>query len=240
MAALSPSPATPRTTTGPAGQRGVPVAEDVTVDIMLVDDHAIVRQGLRSILERESDLRVVAEASTAAEALAVVGRSRPRIVLLDLKLSTSSDTEGLELCAQLSERFSELGILVLTTFLDDQLVLRAVRAGARGYVVKDVDTSGLIRAIRDVARGESAFDARSAAAMVRGLNTPPAGESKKLTPRECEVLELLARGLSNREIGARLYVSETTAKFHVGNILRKLEVTRRAEAVYEASKMGVI
>ncbi|WP_159317030.1 LuxR C-terminal-related transcriptional regulator, partial [Raoultella terrigena] len=129
---------------------------------------------------------------------------------LDLKLSTSSDTEGLDLCAELAGRFSQLGILVLTTFLDDQLVLRAVRAGARGYVVKDVDTSGLVRAIRDVARGESAFDARSAAAMVRGLNAPAAGEEKKLTAREREVLGLLARGLSNREIGSRLYISETT------------------------------
>lgn len=228
------------TLTPPTHVAGVPAPDSAVIDIMLVDDHAIVRQGLRSILERESDLRVVAEASTAAEALTVIGRACPQIVLLDLKLSTSSDTEGLDLCAELAQRFSGLGILVLTTFLDDQLVLRAVRAGARGYVVKDVDTSGLIRAIRDVARGESAFDARSAAAMVRGLNTPPAGEEKRLTPRECEVLELLARGHSNREIGARLYVSETTAKFHVGNILRKLDVSRRAEAVYEASKLGLI
>ncbi|KQY55439.1 MULTISPECIES: MadR family response regulator transcription factor [unclassified Nocardioides] len=218
-----------------------PTGPDVdTVDIMLVDDHAIVRQGLRSILERESDLRVIAEASSRAEALAVIAAARPRIVLLDLKLSTSSDSEGLDLCAELSEQYPHLGILVLTTFLDDALVLRAVRAGARGYVVKDVDTSGLIRAIRDVARGESAFDARSAAAMVRGLNAPTAAEQKHLTPRECEVLALLARGLSNRDIGRRLYISETTAKFHVGNILRKLGVTRRAEAVYEASKLGVI
>ncbi|RYU13522.1 response regulator transcription factor [Nocardioides iriomotensis] len=207
---------------------------------MLVDDHAIVRQGLRSILERESDLRVVAEASSSAEALAVVERARPQIVLLDLKLSTSSDTEGLELCAALVERYPELGVLVLTTFLDERLVLAAIRAGARGYVVKDVDTSALIRAIRDVSRGESAFDARSAAAMVRGLNAPPVEESKHLTSRECEVLKLLARGLSNKDIGEQLYISETTAKFHVGNILRKLGVSRRAEAVYEASKMGVI
>lgn len=211
-----------------------------TVDIMLVDDHAIVRQGLRSILEREPDLRVVAEASTVAEALAVVVRARPDVVLLDLKLSTSSDSEGLDLCEQLAAQYPELAILVLTTFLDEQLVLRAVQAGARGYVVKDVDMTGLVRAIRDVARGESAFDARSAAAMIRGLKAPPAGADRKLTPRECEVLSLLARGLSNRDIGARLYISETTAKFHVGNILRKLDVTRRAEAVYEASKMGVI
>lgn len=210
------------------------------VRIMIVDDHAIVRQGLRSILEREADLRVVSEASTAAEAMTVVGRAWPDIVLLDLKLSTASDTEGLDLCAELCKAYPHLGVLVLTTFLDEQLVLQAIRAGARGYVVKDVDTSSLIRSIRDVARGDSAFDARSAAAMVRGLNAPAAEDTRKLTTRECEVLRLLARGLSNKDIGAKLYISETTAKFHVGNILRKLEVSRRAEAVYEASKLGVI
>lgn len=226
--------------TAPTTIEPITDATTQTVDIMLVDDHAIVRQGLRSILERERDLRVVAEASTAAEALAIVGRARPEIVLLDLKLSTSSDTEGLDLCEQLVADHPEVAILVLTTFLDEQLVLRAVRAGARGYVVKDVDMTGLVRSIRDVARGESAFDARSAAAMVRGLKAPPVTDDKKLTARETEVLGLLARGLSNRDIGARLYISETTAKFHVGNILRKLGVTCRAEAVYEASKLGVL
>ncbi|MGZ4427734.1 MAG: MadR family response regulator transcription factor [Nocardioidaceae bacterium] len=218
---------------------GPPPSTDV-VGIMLVDDHAIVRQGLRSILEREDDMQVVAEASTAAEAMVVVAHAAPQIVLLDLKLSVSSDTEGLDLCEALVKQYPGIGVLVLTTFLDEQLVLRSVRAGARGYVVKDVDTSALIRAIRDVSRGESAFDARSAAAMVRGLNAPKVEETKKLTARECEVLRLLARGMSNRVIGEQLYISETTAKFHVGNILRKLGVSGRAEAVYEASKMGVI
>jgi two-component system, NarL family, response regulator DevR len=213
---------------------------EASVGILLVDDHAIVRQGLRSILEREDDLHVVAEASTAAEARAMMEHARPRIVLLDLKLSTSSDTEGLELCVELSTAHPDVGILVLTTFLDEHLVIAAIRAGAKGYVVKDVDTTGLIRAIRDVAKGGSAFDPRSAAAMVRGLNAPPVEESKTLTARELEVMQLLAHGLSNGEIGARLYISETTAKFHVGNILRKLGVSRRAEAVYEASKLGLV
>ncbi len=147
---------------------------------------------------------VVAEASSAAEAKAVVARSRPQIVLLDLKLSTSSDTEGLDLCADLTSAHPELGVLVLTTFLDENLVQRAVRAGARGYVVKDVDTSALIRAIRDVSRGESAFDARSASAMVRGLNQAETPSARQLTSRETEVLRLLARGMSNRDIGGRL------------------------------------
>ena len=102
-------------------------ARSGVVGIMLVDDHAIVRQGLRSILEREDDLRVVAEASSASEALAVVGRANPQIVLLDLKLSTSSDSEGLELCKQLTAQWPDVGVLVLTTFLDEQLVLQAIR-----------------------------------------------------------------------------------------------------------------
>lgn len=211
-----------------------------TVDIVLVDDHAIVRQGVRSILEREPDFRVVAEAATADEAMVVVGRARPHVVVLDLKLSTASDAEGLDLCRRLSVEHPEVGVLVLTTFLDDDLVLQAVRAGARGYVVKDVDTSALVRAIRDVDRGESAFDAHSAAAMVRRLNAPEPTQTNELTGREREVLQLLARGLSNKDIGAKLFISETTAKFHVGNILRKLGVSRRAEAVYAASKLGVV
>ncbi len=210
------------------------------VGIVLVDDHAVVRQGLRSILERERDLVVLGEASTSAEGMALVARVRPQIVLLDLKLSTSSDSEGLQLCSDLCAAHPGIGVLVFTTFLDDQLVLSAIHRGARGYVVKDVDTSALLRAIRDISRGESAFDARSAAAMVRGLNASPADPAKQLTAREGEVLALLARGLSNKDIGARLFVSETTAKFHVGNILRKLGVARRAEAVYEASKLGLV
>ncbi len=228
------------TSTTSTSPRDEPAAAADSVRIMMVDDHAIVRQGLRSILEREGDLEVVAEASTAAEALVVVGRAAPHIVLLDLKLSTSSDDEGLELCASLVAAHPDVRVLVLTTFLDEQLILKAIRLGATGYVVKDVDTTGLIRAIRDVARGESAFDPRSAAAMVRGLNAPAPQKAKHLTARESEVLALLARGLSNGEIGKALYISETTAKFHVGNILRKLGVSRRAEAVYEASKLGFI
>jgi DNA-binding NarL/FixJ family response regulator len=208
------------------------------LSIVLVDDHAIVRQGLRSILDREQDMSVVGEATTAAEALAVVERVRPDIVLLDLKLSTGSDTEGLTVCSELTSRYPAVGVLVLTTFLDDALVLDAIHRGARGYVIKDVDTSGLVSSIRAVARNESAFDSRSASAMVRSIRTAP--EEPVLTEREQSVLELLAHGLSNKVIGGRLYISETTVKFHVRNIMRKLDASSRAEAVYEASKMGLI
>lgn len=169
----------------------------------------------------------------------VVRATSPDVVLLDLKLSTGSEFEGLSLCTKLSASHPGLGLLVLTTFLDEDLVVRAVHAGARGYVVKDVDTTELVRAIRAISAGESAFDARSAAAVVRSLNgrTEP---REQLTDREMEVLRLLATGLSNHAIGERLFISATTAKFHVSNIMRKLEVTRRAEAVYSASKRGLI
>jgi two-component system, NarL family, response regulator DevR len=209
------------------------------IRLVLVDDHAILRQGLRSVLERESDLVVVGEASSEAQAEAVVRATQPDVVLLDLKLSAGSEFEGLTLCAKLSAAHPGIGLLVLTTFLDEDLVVRAVHAGARGYVVKDVDTTELVRAIRAIAAGDSAFDSRSAAAVVRSLSgrTEP---RQQLTDREIEVLRLLAAGFSNSKIGEKLYISATTAKFHVSNIMRKLEVSRRAEAVYAASKRGLI
>ena len=209
------------------------------IRLALVDDHAILRQGLRAVLEREHDLVVVGEASTEPEAEAMVAGTRPDVVLLDLKLSAGSEFEGLSLCTKLSAAHPGIGLLVLTTFLDEDLVVRAVHAGARGYVVKDVDIIELVRAIRVISSGESAFDSRSAAAVVRSMNGRTEAR-QQLTEREMEVLRLLAAGLSNNKIGEKLYISATTAKFHVSNIMRKLDVGRRAEAVYAASKRGLI
>ena len=210
---------------------------EAPVTIVLIDDHAILRQGLRSLLEREHDLQVVGEASSPGEALAVVQRTRPTIVLLDMKLSPGSDNDGLGLCAQLTKRYPGLGVLVLSTFVDDRLVISAIQHGACGYVVKDVDTQELVRAIRLVAQNGSAFDSRSAAAMIRSIHAPQA--RSPLTERELSVLRLVANGLSNRGIAAHLYLSETTVKFHVRNIMRKLDATSRAEAVYKATKNGL-
>ncbi|MBP2365441.1 MadR family response regulator transcription factor [Pseudonocardia parietis] len=209
------------------------------VRIVLVDDHSIMRQGLRAVLEREDDLRVVGEAGSAAEAIAAVAAGRPQVVLLDLKLASGPQTDGLEVCRKLCADHPGIGVLVLTTFAEDRLVVESVQAGARGYVVKDVDTTELVRAIRAVSRGESAFDARSASAMVRSLSGGMP-DRERLTDRELDVLQLLARGLSNRAIGSELFISETTVKFHVGNLMRKLMVSRRAEAVYAATKLGLL
>ena len=212
------------------------------IRLVIVDDHAIVRQGLRSILEREPDIEVVGEAATATDALDLVAAARPHIVLLDLKLSAGSDVAGLSLCGELTARAPAPGVLVVTTFLDERLVLEAIQRGARGYVLKDVDAVALVAAIRAVRRGESAFDSHSAAMVVRSLSHPPSrgADGSDLTGREREVLTLLARGLSNEAIGRELYISATTAKFHVTNLMRKLSVSRRAEAVYAGSKLGLI
>ncbi|MGR7024401.1 MadR family response regulator transcription factor [Geodermatophilus sp. URMC 62] len=222
--------------------RAGPLTTRLPIRLVIVDDHAIVRQGLRSILEREPDVEVVGEATTAADALDLVARVRPHIVLLDLELSAGSDLTGLALCGELTARTPAPGVLVVTTFLDERLVLEAIQRGARGYVLKDVDAVALVAAIRAVRRGESAFDSHSAAMVVRSLAAPapPSPSSPDLTGREREVLALLARGLSNEAIGRELYISATTAKFHVTNLMRKLAVSRRAEAVYAGSKLGLI
>ncbi|RZT88712.1 LuxR family two component transcriptional regulator [Pseudonocardia sediminis] len=214
-------------------------APPAPIRIVLVDDHSIMRQGLRAVLEREDDLRVVGEAGSPADAITAVDAGRPHVVLLDLKLASGPQTDGLDVCRRLCAAHPGIGVLVLTTFAEDRLVVESVQAGARGYVVKDVDTTELVRAIRAVSRGESAFDARSASAMVRSLSGGMP-DRERLTHRELDVLRLLARGLSNRAIGAELFISETTVKFHVGNLMRKLMVSRRAEAVYAATKLGLL
>nr|WP_223205673.1 response regulator transcription factor [Gordonia jinghuaiqii] len=206
---------------------------------MLVDDHALLRQGMRSLLEREDVVEVVGEAGSYDAALAEVNTCRPDVVVVDLKLSAGTEYEGLRLIREMAQRHPEVAALVLTTFLDDDLVVRAVRAGARGYVVKDVDTTELVRAIQAVSGGGSAFDPRSAAVVLRavsGENETPAS----LSEREREVLRLLADGMSNRRIGETLFISESTVKFHIRNIIRKLGVSKRTDAVYVASKRGLI
>ncbi len=217
-----------------------PEAVDAPARVLLVDDHAIVRRGLRSILELEPDVSVVAEAGGRSEALRALDQAKPDIVLLDLKLSSDHDAEGLDLCSEILERRPQSNVVVLSTFLDEGLLNQALRRGAKAYVLKEVDVVELVRIIRAVSRGGSAFDGRSAA-MVRAL---VAGEHARaepvLTEREREVTRLIAGGLTNREIGHRIFVSESTAKFHVRNVMRKLGVQSRAEVAYTAGKRGLL
>lgn len=215
------------------------VDQPATIRTMLVDDHALLRQGMRSLLGRETTIEVVGEASSMDGALAGVLECQPDVVVVDLKLSAGTDYEGLRLVGELARRHPEVATLVLTTFLDDDLVVRAVKAGARGYVVKDVDTTELVRAIQAVSSGGSAFDPRSTAIVLRAVSGEGEGP-ESLSDREREVLRCLADGLSNKRIGAQLYISESTVKFHIRNIIRKLGVSKRTDAVYIASKRGLI
>jgi DNA-binding NarL/FixJ family response regulator len=221
--------------------RALSPSASASARVLLVDDHEIVRRGLRSILELEPDVSVVAEAGGRAEALRALEWARPDVVLLDLKLSPDRDAEGLELCSEIVERRPESHVVVLSTFLDEQLLKEALRRGAKAYVLKEVDVVELVRIIRAVWRGESGFDSRSAA-LVRALAAGGRAEEAEpaLTEREREVVELVARGLTNREIGGRIFVSESTAKFHVRNVMRKLGVRHRAEVAYAAGKRGLL
>ena len=207
--------------------------------LMLVDDHAIVRRGLRSILELEPDISVVAEAGGRAEALRALDRVQPDVIVLDLKLSADDDAEGLELCSDILARRPESRVVILSTFLDQNLLNQSLRRGAKAYVIKEVDVVELVRIIRAVSRGESGFDSRSAELMRSLVAREDDGQEPELTQREREVVGLLAHGLTNREIGNHMFVSESTAKFHVHNVMRKLGVRRRAEVAYTAGKHGL-
>ncbi len=215
-------------------------AETSSTRLVIVDDHAIIRQGLRTMLEREDELLVVAEAGTAHEARDAVREHRPDVVLLDLKLGEDDDA-GLTVCRQLTAEDPTVRVLVLTTFLNERLVVEAIRSGAKGYVLKDVDADVLVRSIRAVRAGESAFDSHAAAVVVRTMSGEGAREpAVTFTARESEVVRLLAHGLSNKQIGQSLFISETTVKFHVHNVMEKLGVKRRAEVVYRSGQLGLL
>ena len=212
----------------------------VAIRILVVDDHTIVRQGLRSILELEPDFTVVGEAADAAAAIADTAQLRPDVVLLDLKLSDSAPAEGLDVCATLRDQQPAVRIVVLTTFLDQKLLVGALQRGASGYVLKDVDAVELARIIRTVHRGESGFDGRSARLVVRSLTGQPAAPARLLSERELEVVRLVARGATNVQAARDLFVSESTVKYHLRLAMRKIGAKDRTELVYRAGAQGLL
>jgi two-component system, NarL family, response regulator DevR len=210
-----------------------------SIRLVLVDDHTVIRHGLRAILEREPDLEVVGESADAAGTVLLLERTVPDIVLLDIRLHGVQDDEGLWLCRQLTTSFPTVKVIVLSSFLEDRLVLQAIQHGAKGYVLKDVDVVELVRDVRAVYAGGTAFESRSADVMLRSLTGAPA-DGHGLTEREREVTWLVAQGLSNRVIGEQLFISQSTVKFHLNNIMVKLGVSRRAGLVYVAGKQGLL
>lgn len=195
------------------------------IRIMIVDDHEVVRMGMRAVIEPEADLTVVGEAANGAEALAKVGILDPQVILMDVRMEKMS---GIEACREIKSQHPHVAILMLTSYTDDDAILSSVMAGASGYLLKNERRAELLKAIRLVAAGQSLLDTAIAKqAMERMASQAPGSE---LTEREREVLALIARGYTNKQIADTLYVSEKTARNHVSHILEKLGLSRRSEA----------
>lgn len=207
------------------------------IRVLVVDDHPVVRQGLRTFLSSLDDMDVVAEAADGDEALRKLRHLRPDVALLDLLMP---GTSGLDVLRQAVDLDLPTRIIVLTSFADTDQVVPAVRAGAAGYLLKDAEPRELVEAIRAAHRGDSALHPRAAGAVMREVAEPrDAARDTGLTPREHEVLALLARGLTNRLIARQLDVTEKTVKTHVSHVLAKLGVTDRTQAALLAVREGL-
>jgi two-component system, NarL family, response regulator DevR len=192
--------------------------------IMIVDDHEVVRMGMRVAIEAERDLAVVGEASNGAEALAKMPVLAPELILMDVRMGKMN---GIEACREIKSRYPDVYILMITSYTDDDAVISSILAGASGYLLKHLSRNELLRSIRLVASGHSLIDDNTTKLAVERLTQMPGSE---LTEREREVLALVARGYTNKQIADSLYVSEKTARNHVSHILEKLGLSRRSEA----------
>ena len=209
------------------------------IRLLIVDDHEMVREGLKAMLISEPDFSIVGDAANADQALELIGRLQPDIVLLDVRLPGAS---GIGVCRAVTEKFPRVAVIFLTTYTDESLVAQCIQAGARGFIVKDIERFDLKRAIRAVARGEATIDPKAAVAVLAQLRSASQAASEpspaSLSPQQLAILRLVAQGLSSREIATQLYLSENTVKGYVQEILHRLGVKNRTEAVMVAVKHG--
>ncbi|MGW1259442.1 response regulator [Streptomyces sp. NPDC002513] len=212
------------------------------VRVFLLDDHEVVRRGLADLLDTEPDISVVGDADTVEHALSRAPALRPHVAVLDVRLP---DGDGISVCRELRSRMPELACLMLTSFDDEDALLDAIMAGASGYVLKQIKGSDLISAVRTVASGQSMLDPATTARLMRSLRADPAEqqpavapELASLSPRERDILALIGDGLTNREIGKKLYLSEKTVKNHISRLLAKLGVQRRVQAAVLATHLA--
>ena len=208
---------------------------DPPIRVLVVDDHGVVREGLRTYLELQDGIDVVGEAADGEEAVREAERLRPDVVLMDLVMPK---LDGVGAMRELRTRVPSARVIVLTSFADDDRLLPAIQAGAAGYLLKNVQPAELARAVRLAHAGEALFDPSVAARLVEAIATDEPGPH--LTPREREVLALIGRGLSNKRIARELGLSEKTVKTHVANVLHKLGVTDRTQAAVYAVRAGLI
>jgi len=208
------------------------------VRVFLLDDHEVVRQGITALLEVQDDIEVVGEASTMAEALTRIPTVRPDVAVLDVRLP---DGDGVQVCRELKDVAPDTACLMLTSYSDDEALFDAIMAGAAGYVLKEVRGGDLVHAIRAVAAGESLLDATATArllARLRSTPTEPAPDPlAELTEQERRVLDLIGKGMTNREIGGELFLAEKTVKNYVTSILSKLGMQRRTQAAVLATQV---
>ena len=206
------------------------------IRVFLLDDHEVVRRGVQELLEAESDIVVVGEASTASQALARVPALRPQVAILDVRLP---DGDGVSVCRELRSGMPELACLMLTSFADDEALFDSIMAGASGYVLKQIRGADLVGAVRTVAAGGSLLDPRTTAKVMERLRDqanrkdPLAG----LTDQERRILDLIGEGLTNRQIGERMHLAEKTVKNYVSNLLAKLGMERRTQAAVFVSEV---
>jgi DNA-binding NarL/FixJ family response regulator len=199
------------------------------IKVFLMDDHEIVRMGVRDLLEAEPDITVVGEAGTAASALARIPALRPDVAVLDMRLP---DGDGVEVCREIRSRMPEVACLILTSFGDDEALFNAVMAGAAGYVLKQIRGSDLVGAVRTVAAGQSMLDPQAAGRLMARLREQPKRDDPLagLSPQERKILELIGEGLTNRQIGERMFLAEKTVKNYVSALFSKLGLERRTQA----------
>jgi two-component system, NarL family, response regulator DevR len=210
------------------------------IRVFLLDDHEVVRRGVMDLLDAEDDISVVGDAANAEHALLRAPAVCPHVAVLDVRLP---DGDGITVCRELRSRMPDLAVLMLTSFDDEDALLDAIMAGASGYVLKQIKGTDLVSAVRTVASGQSMLDPATTARLMRSLRTEPtetptlAPELASLSPRERDILALIGDGLTNREIGKQLYLSEKTVKNHISRLLSKLGVQRRVQAAVLATQL---
>lgn len=206
------------------------------IPVFLLDDHEVVRQGVRSLLESTGEIVVVGEAGLAAEAVPRIKASSPRVAILDVRLP---DGNGVEVCREVRSEFPEVFCLMLTSYSDDEALFEAIMAGASGYVLKQIRGNELVQAVKRVALGESLLDPAVTGRVLRRLREPAPEDERlaRLTEQERKILDLIAEGCTNRQIGQRLHLAEKTVKNYVSNMLSKLDMERRTEAAVFATRL---
>jgi DNA-binding NarL/FixJ family response regulator len=206
----------------------------MAIRVFLLDDHEIVRRGVRELLEAEDDVEIVGEAGTAEEALARIPPTDPQVAVLDVRLP---DGNGVEVCREVRSRCPELQCVMLTSFSDDDALFQAIMAGAAGYLLKQVRGTDLVDAVRRVAAGQSLLDPQLTARVLERLRTPPKTDERlaRLTDQERRILDLIADGLTNRQIAESVHLAEKTVTNYVSNLLSKLGMERRTQAAVFAA-----